>query len=115
LQGHVSNIDQVWETNQVLVLPSLSEGTPLALMEAMLSGRTAVATDVGDNGRYVLDGETGFLAQTASFNCLTASLEELWNNRGNLMQLGKNAFHHSLEITNLHPEGCLLNFIEAID
>lgn len=115
MQGHVHNIDQVWETNQLLVLPSLSEGTPLALMEAMLSGRTAVATDVGDNGRYVLDGETGFLAHTASFNCLTESLEELWMNRGNLMQFGKNAFHHSLEITNLHPEASLLNFIEGIN
>jgi glycosyltransferase involved in cell wall biosynthesis len=68
VQGYVQDIDRIWETNQILVLPSLSEGTPLALVEAMLSGRAALTTDVGDSAAYVLDGKTGFLAAVASVN-----------------------------------------------
>jgi len=103
VEGQVADVDHIWATNHVLVLPSLSEGTPLALVEAMLSGRAAVATDVGDSGQYVLDGRTGYLAATASVNCLAASLEELWNNRHNLAQLGAAAFAHAAAITDVAP------------
>ncbi|OUJ73156.1 glycosyltransferase family 4 protein [Hymenobacter crusticola] len=109
--GQVSDIDQIWETNQVLVLPSLSEGTPLALVEAMLSGRAALATDVGDSGRYVISAKTGFLADVASVKCLTQCLEDLWNNKANLEGMGRDAFHHAVSITDIRPEETLLKFI----
>jgi glycosyltransferase involved in cell wall biosynthesis len=47
--------------SRVYVLSSDSEGVPLALMEAMMSGLPAVATDVGDIRDLVLDGVNGFL------------------------------------------------------
>jgi glycosyltransferase involved in cell wall biosynthesis len=114
IEGHVHNVDAIWETNQVLVLPSLSEGTPLALMEAMLSGRAAVTTDVGDNGEYVLDGQTGFLVATASEKCLASSLEALWNSKDHLEDLGKAAFAHASQITDFNPEERLWGFIQQI-
>lgn len=112
LVGHVSNIDELWEKNQVLILPSLSEGTPLSLIEAMLSGRSALVTDVGGNSQYITD-KTGFLASTASVDCLTKSLEELWNKKESLQELGESAFHHAKAITNLMPEVELLNYITS--
>ena len=114
LEGHVNDVDQIWEANQVLVLPSLSEGTPLALVEAMLSGRAVLSTDVGDNGKYVLSGTTGFLAATASVGCIASALEELWEHRGQLQIMGENAFAHSIKITDLNPDETLLKFIETI-
>jgi glycosyltransferase involved in cell wall biosynthesis len=114
LEGHVSDVDQIWETNQVLVLPSFNEGTPLSLLEATMAGRAALATDVGDNGRYVLPGKTGILIDTASINCLRAGLEELWRNREQLEMLGQQAFHHTLSITDFHPEKTLLDYIESL-
>jgi L-malate glycosyltransferase len=104
IEGHVSDIDRVWETSQALVLPSISEGTPLSLVECMLSGRAAVATDVGDNARYVRDGETGFLANAASVRCLSESMEKLWNHRDELEALGKAAYAHAAAITDFSPE-----------
>ena len=112
IEGHVNNVDQIWETNQVLVLPSISEGTPLALIEAMLSGRTALATDVGDNGKYVLNNSTGFLVDVASVKCLSDGLEELWHERENLLQMGERAYEHALRITDLNPEQTLMNLIQ---
>lgn len=42
-------------------LPSFYEGTPNVICEAIASGRPVLCSDVCDNGRYVHDGENGFL------------------------------------------------------
>lgn len=114
LEGQVSDVDLIWETNQVLVLPSFSEGTPLSLLEAMMAGRAALATDVGDNGRYVLTDKTGILIDTASVKCLASGLEHLWIVKDSLDLMGQEAFHHAQAITNFQPEKTLLSFIEAL-
>lgn len=113
LEGHVADVDRIWETNQVLVLPSFSEGTPLALLEAMMAGRPALATDVGDTGRYVRPGHTGILLATASVKCLRAGLEELWQARANLATMGQRAFEHARAITDFAPEATLLTAVVA--
>lgn len=110
--GHAKNIDYIWENNQVLVLPSLSEGTPLVLVEAMLSGRAVVTTDVGDNGRFVRNNETGYLAATASEKSFAVSLEDLWINKKSLKDMGEVAFMHASKLVDLNPELYLLHFIE---
>jgi glycosyltransferase involved in cell wall biosynthesis len=45
----------------VFVLPSVTEGLSIALLEAMACHCPAVATSVGGNPEVVVDGETGFL------------------------------------------------------
>ncbi len=45
----------------VLVLPSLSEGSPLTLIEAMATGKAVIATRVGSMPDYITDGDTGIL------------------------------------------------------
>ena len=114
LRGHVSDVDQIWAQNQVMVLPSLNEGTSLSLLEAMMAGRAVLATDVGDTGRYVATGDTGILVEAASVKCLSAGLEALWNTRGRLEEMGRNAFHHAAAITDFNPEKTLLDFIETL-
>ena len=110
--GHVNFIDQIWHQNQILILPSISEGTSLALMEAMLCGRTALATDVGDTGVYVIDKETGFLVNSPSYSCLNQALDDLWDNKHKLESLGIKAFEHALKITDLKPEKTLIDFLQ---
>lgn len=63
--GTVPN-DKVLEymaASNVLVLPSLSEGFPVVLLEAMASGLPIVATRVGGLQEIIKDGTNGFLVE----------------------------------------------------
>jgi len=59
--GHLENLKEVWPHVDVFVLPSLSEGMPLTLLEAMAAGVPSVATRVGGVPEVVEDGKTGLL------------------------------------------------------
>ena len=76
--GYVDDIRSIWQANHLLVLPSRDEGTPLALVEAMLCGRPAVVTDVGGNAEWIDDGETGFVAEAPTARSFGAALERAW-------------------------------------
>jgi glycosyltransferase involved in cell wall biosynthesis len=114
LEGHVSDVDHIWATNQALVLSSTIEGVPMVVVEAMLAGRTVLATDVGGVERYVVDGQTGFIIGEPKAKYLSQGLEKLWNNRGRLQQLGEDAFHRTLSLVNPHPEQSFLDLITAV-
>jgi len=45
----------------IFVLPSLNEGISNTILEAMATGLSVIATDVGGNPELVADNETGFL------------------------------------------------------
>lgn len=59
--GYRGDIPQIVAALDAFVLPSLWEGLPLALLEAMAAGKPIVATRVGGNVEIVDDPETGFL------------------------------------------------------
>lgn len=112
--GKTNDIDKVWEEHHLLVLPSLSEGTPLSMVEAMLCGRAVLATDVGGISDYIIHGKTGYLAPVASVSALSTVLEEMWLQKDNLKVLGINAYNHAIEITDLNPEQTLLNKLTSL-
>ena len=67
--GRVQNeeIPQYMAASDVLVLPSLSEGFPVTILEAMASGLSIVATKVGGLPEIVKDGENGFLVEPNNY------------------------------------------------
>jgi glycosyltransferase involved in cell wall biosynthesis len=60
--GRVDGPQEALAAADVVVLPSRTEGMPGVLIEAGLTGRAAVASDVGGVAEIVHHGETGMLA-----------------------------------------------------
>jgi glycosyltransferase involved in cell wall biosynthesis len=65
LLGEVRDVPGLLARASLFVLPSLSEGISLTLLEAMARGLPAVATRVGGTPEVVLDGQTGLLVPPA--------------------------------------------------
>ena len=74
--GKVPHDDVGWwmSAGDVFVLPSLSEGLPTVVCEAMNCGRPVVATAVDGTPEIVRDGETGILIPTGDAPALAAAL-----------------------------------------
>lgn len=64
-------------TADVFVLPSLAEGVPVAVMEAMASGVPVVATRVGGLSELVDDGASGYLVPAGAPGALADRIESL--------------------------------------
>ncbi len=75
--GTQANVPDWLAAADVFVLPSISEGLPVALLEAMIAGRAVVATDVGGVGEVVQDGQTGRLVPPADVPALAQGLLDL--------------------------------------
>jgi glycosyltransferase involved in cell wall biosynthesis len=77
LWGYRSDIEAVWQSIHIAVLPSYREGSPMSLIEAAASGRPVVATDVPGCRDIVRHGETGFLVPSGDAKSLADALEVL--------------------------------------
>ncbi|MFC4671633.1 glycosyltransferase family 4 protein [Seohaeicola nanhaiensis] len=64
----------------VLVVPSLSEGLPVVIMEAMASGLPVIASDIDGIPELVRDAETGFLVPPGDSQKLAQALVRLLAN-----------------------------------
>ncbi len=86
--GWRSDLVRVYADLDVVVLCSLNEGSPVALIEALAAGRPVVATDVGGVGDVVRHEETGLLVLPKDSAGLAAAVIRLLKDRQLAMALG---------------------------
>ena len=111
--GRVQNSAQAWDKSHIAILPSISEGTPQAMLEAMLCRRPVVATAVGGIPEWLVDGHNGFLAESPTIEYLERALERAWMNRAHLCEMGENARSSYLAKYNPNPAKALLDILVA--
>jgi glycosyltransferase involved in cell wall biosynthesis len=77
--GWVSSagVHRLLERSDVLVLPSLNEGLPMVILEAMAHARPVIATSVGSVCDAVEDRVTGLLVPPSSPDALANALEQI--------------------------------------
>lgn len=110
-RGHVEDVRAIWLENHLLVLPSRAEGTPLALIEAMLCGRPSVVTDVGGNAEWVKELQTGFIAEAPTAKSFSAALERAWLAQDNWKQMGVKAHEYATARLDNSPGRSLLKIV----
>jgi glycosyltransferase involved in cell wall biosynthesis len=84
------DIQELLALMDVFVLPSLSEGLSIALLEAMAARRPVVATSVGGNPELVVDGETGYLVPAQEGALLASGILRLLSDVHLARRFGEN-------------------------
>lgn len=74
LLGATDDVATVLRSADVFVQSSISEGLPLAILEAMAAARPVVATRVGGIPEAVIDGETGYVVAPGDPELLSAAI-----------------------------------------
>jgi len=112
--GFVDDIEELWSRHHALVLPSRYEGMSLALVEAMLCGRSCVVTDVGGNRDLVRDNVNGFVAKAPTVDFLDEAMNRAWENRHRLREMGETAAKDVREWVSPDPVGDFVRELDAL-
>jgi glycosyltransferase involved in cell wall biosynthesis len=81
----------LYAEHDILVFPSLAEGMPLTLLEAMATGMPIIASDAPGMADIVEDEFSGLLVQPADTNELAAAMERMCRSADLRLQLGQAA------------------------
>jgi glycosyltransferase involved in cell wall biosynthesis len=91
LLGLRSDISAILAAADIFALPSISEGLPLALLEAMFAACPIVASDVGEVGCALDGGRAGVLAPPGNPVALASAIDTLLRNPQRARTLGTQA------------------------
>jgi glycosyltransferase involved in cell wall biosynthesis len=102
MPGNVHNVPDYLRESDIFVLPSLSEGTPMALLEAMATGLPIVATYVGGIPKILENGRAGILVNPGSSEAVGIAIKKVMEDNGLGLRLAKEAYNLGLEKYSSH-------------
>jgi glycosyltransferase involved in cell wall biosynthesis len=77
LAGQHSDMPGVYAAMDIFVLPSLNEGLPMTILEAMAASKPVIATRVGAIPSLIKDGDTGLLVDARDADGLRDAIANL--------------------------------------
>lgn len=89
--GYRRDIARILAAIDVFVLPSIREGLPIALIEAMAARKPVVASAIGSVGDLVRDGENGLLAPAGDARAFSDAVHRLLESSALRTKLGQAA------------------------
>jgi glycosyltransferase involved in cell wall biosynthesis len=95
--GLIDNASQILPHIDVLVLPSLWEGMPHVVLEAMAAGRPVVASRIAGLAELVEDGKTGLLFRSGDPRSLAEALLKLITNPALARTMGDAGREHVMK------------------
>ena len=83
LHGWISHdvLPQYMNQLRLLIIPSYTESGPIILLEAMACGTPVLATPVGIIPDFIIDGQTGFMMEDNSPQCIAENIIRVLNLR----------------------------------
>jgi len=89
--GSITNMTDFLNAIDIYAQPALSEGLPLAVLQAMAAGKPILATRVGGIPEAIRDGVEGLLVEPRDVEALTSGLAQLIRDPEKRRSLGENA------------------------
>jgi glycogen(starch) synthase len=90
-------VADVIDRASIVLMPSITEGLPIAAIETAMVGRPLIATRVGGNPEIVVHGETGLLTEPGSLEDFTRSTVSLLEAPEKAQRMGAAARVHALK------------------
>ncbi len=110
LLGGVSNVEDYLAASDAFILPSIFEGMPISLIEALSHGSFPICSPVGGIIDMIDDGINGFLTAGTSVEDITNSVIRYLNydNKDMIKKSAKKSYHDRYAI-----ETTALNYLKA--
>lgn len=100
--GIVPDVNPYLAAADIVVIPSLIEGIPIILMEAMALGIPVVASRVGGIPDVISDGVNGFLCDSGDLAGFSARVRQLCEDRQLRAALGEKAREHAVRYLDVN-------------
>ena len=106
--GFNNDIEKILKENHLVLIPSKQDSGPIVLFEAMLAARPVVGSHIGAMPDYIVQRETGVLAEGISENDFEDALETAWINRDKWVAWGRAGNRKILAEYDFNSEKTLL-------
>lgn len=99
--GFRADVPDLLHLLDVFVLPSLSEGLPLSIIEAKAAAKPIVATDVGGVSEVVSDGQNGYLVPPGNDSIMAERLIKLAEDANLRQAMGASGYDEARAIFSM--------------
>jgi len=91
IPGYVDDLNNLYFTLDLFILPSKREDLSIALIEASGAGIPCIAFDVGGNSEIIVNTQTGFLIRPFDLKEMVSKIMYMMKNHVECKEMGKNA------------------------
>jgi len=91
-----------YQRAELFVFPTLEDGSPFAVAEAMASGLPCIVTDCCGAAEWVRPGESGWVVPGRDVEALAKALEDAMHRRKDLRSMGQSAREDTERRASLH-------------
>lgn len=111
--GRRSEVERCYDLMDIVVVPSVREGFPVVVLEAMVLQKPLICTRVGAIPKVIEHGTEGLLVEHGNVRELTGSIVYLLKNGGIAGELGGNAYRKVVK--EYSAEAMSLRYFEVYD
>ena len=92
LKGFTKDVKEVLTNSHVLLQLTHIDAMPISVTEALAMSRPVIASDVGDMPLWINEGINGWIAKKACIEEIDRVLENAWQQRNKLEEMGRESY-----------------------